>query len=301
MTAEASHVCVCVCTFKRPEFLRRLLEKLADQKTDGLFTYSVVVVDNDHSRSAESEVAKFAATSGIPIRYCVEPEQNIAMARNKAVENATGDYVAFIDDDEFPAENWLVTLFKTCREYGVAGVLGPVYSHFDEEPPKWIVRGKFWQRPTHPTGMRIEGSMGRTGNVLLRKAIFEADKRPFRPEFRAGEDQEFFTRMIEAGHDFIWCNEAAAYEVIPPSRWARSFILRRSFFQGSHTPYEQRFGVTGFLKSVIAIPVYVAVLPFAAITGQHRLMSVLARLAHHSGKIFTCLGIKVIKGPYVTE
>lgn len=298
---ELSHICVCICTYKRPEFLRRLLEKLREQETGGWFTYSIVVVDNDHLRSAESEVSRFAASSAIPVRYCVEHEQNIAMARNKAVENATGDYVAFIDDDEFPAGNWLLTLLNACNEYGVAGVLGPVYSHFDTEPPTWIVKGKFWQRPTYPTGTTVSGRMGRTGNVLLRKAILDANRKPFRPEFRTGEDQEFFSRMIEQGHNFIWCNEAVAYEIIPPTRWEHSFILRRCFFQGSYTPHEREFSVGGFVKSAIAIPVYVATLPFAAIAGHHRFMAVLTRIANHLGTVLTCLGIKVIKDPYVTE
>jgi glycosyltransferase involved in cell wall biosynthesis len=301
MNDEPSHICVCICTYKRPGFLRRLLEKLREQETGGLFTYSIVVVDNDCLRTAEAEVTGFAASSSVPIRYYIEPQQNIAMARNMAVENATGDYVAFIDDDEFPAENWLLTLLNACNEYGVSGVLGPVFSHFDTEPPRWIVKGKFWQRPTYPTGTIVEGRMGRTGNVLLKKAIFDTNRKPFQPEFRTGEDQVFFTNMIEQGHAFIWCNEAVAYEVVPPSRWERSFILRRCFFQGSYTPHERDFGVGSFVKSVIAIPVYVATLPFAAIAGHHWFMTILTRIANHSGKVLTCLGIKVIKDPYVTE
>src|SRR5580700_7943958 len=102
MTNESKHIAICICTYKRPVLLKRLLDDLGGQDTGGLFTYSIVVVDNDHLRSAEPVVSVFAAASAIPIRYCEEPRQNIALARNKAVENATGDFVAFIDDDEFP-------------------------------------------------------------------------------------------------------------------------------------------------------------------------------------------------------
>ena len=35
-------------------------------------------------------------------------KQNIALARNKAIENAKGDFIAFIDDDEFPLDQWLL-------------------------------------------------------------------------------------------------------------------------------------------------------------------------------------------------
>ena len=41
------HVSVCICTYKRPVLLKRLLEGLGEQDTSGLFTFSIVVVDND--------------------------------------------------------------------------------------------------------------------------------------------------------------------------------------------------------------------------------------------------------------
>src|SRR5258708_4600442 len=131
MINDTNHISVCVCTYKRPHLLKRLLETLSDQDTDTLFTYSVVVADNDQLQSAKAVVSDFAASSSVSIKYCVEPQQSIALARNKAVENARGDYIAFIDDDEFPAKNWLLILFKTCEEYRVDGRPGPVKRHFD--------------------------------------------------------------------------------------------------------------------------------------------------------------------------
>src|SRR5207245_10546140 len=48
MTNETKHITVCVCTYKRPHYLKRLLGELGNQDTSGLFTYSIVVADNDH-------------------------------------------------------------------------------------------------------------------------------------------------------------------------------------------------------------------------------------------------------------
>lgn len=301
MNSEASHICVCICTYRRPKLLRRLLEKVSEQVTDDLFTYSIVVVDNDRLRSADALVTDFAGSSSIPIRYFVEPQQNIPMARNRAVENSTGEFVTFIDDDEFPSETWLMTLFKACKQYGADGVVGPVYRHFDEVPPKWIVKGMFWQRPTYPTGLTIDGTKGRTNNALVKRSLFATDKDFFRPEFKTGEDQDFFIRMIEAGHVFVWCNEAIVYEVVPPERWKRSFLLKRSLFQGSFSPSYHSFGVSDFLKSLVAIPVYAAILPFVALVSHHRFMALLAKLAYHLGAVLAYLGIRVIKQPYITN
>lgn len=301
MTKEQPHISVCICTYKRPDFLKRLLGELGGQDTGGLFTYSIVVADNDHLRSAECVVADFALASPIPIRYCVEPRQNIAQARNKAIMNASGDFVAFIDDDEFPTKRWLLTLLKACLEYDVDGVLGPVKPHFDEEPPKWVVKGKFYDRPTYPTGVVIDGRKGRTGNVLLKKHIFTAGAQPFRPEFRTGEDQDFFRRMIDKGHVFIWCDEAAAYEVVPPIRWKRSFMLRRALLRGATTVVHPTFGALDIAKSVIAVPAYTAVLPFALALGHHRFMTLLVKLFDHLGKLFALVDIKPVRDPYVTD
>ena len=85
MSNETQHISVCLCTYRRPRLLQRLLEELGSQDTNGLFMYSIVVADNDHLQSAKAVVCDFAAGSGIPITYCVEPRQNIALARNKAI------------------------------------------------------------------------------------------------------------------------------------------------------------------------------------------------------------------------
>jgi glycosyltransferase involved in cell wall biosynthesis len=277
------------------------LTELATQETAGLFTYSIVVVDNDKNQSARALVSDFMRGSHIPIKYCVEPQQNISLARNRAVANAAGDFVAFIDDDELPTKRWLITLLSACNEYNVDGVLGPVEPHFDNQPPEWVVKGKFYERATYPTGLVIDWRKGRTGNVLLKRKIFENDTAPFKPELLTGEDQEFFSRMIEKGHVFIWCNEALASEIVPSSRWKRSFMLRRALLRGATSPLQPAFGYVDIVKSIIAVPTYVAAIPVALILGHDRFMSLSVRLFEHCGKLLALLGIKPIKDAYVTD
>jgi len=300
MISELTHICVCVCTYKRSQFLQRLLGELCAQETKGLFRYSIVIVDNDQSRSAEAVVMGFVAASAVPIKYCVEPQQNIALARNKAIENATGDFVAFIDDDEFPSKHWLLTLFEACNKYGVDGALGPVKPFFGEDTPKWVIKGKFYMRPTYPTGLVIDWRKGRTGNVLLRRGIFATGEQPFRPQFRNGEDQDFFRRMIERGHVFIWCDEAVAYEVVPPIRWKRTVMLRRALLRGASAALHPTVGVRNIAKSVIALLAYTVALPLALLLGHHRFMIVLVKLCDHLGKLLAVVGINPIREPYVT-
>jgi len=48
--------------------------------------------------------------------------------------------------------------------------------------------------------------------------------------------------MIERGHAFVWCNEAVVYEVVPPVRWRRTFMLRRALLRGKVSPLDPTFG-----------------------------------------------------------
>ena len=298
---QANHISVCICTFKRPGLLRRLLTDLTTQETDGRFTYSIVVADNDGARSAEPLVSDFAASTSIPVVYCVQPQQNISLTRNVAIENASGDYIAFIDDDEFPIKRWLLTLYEACQKYNVDGILGPVQCHFDEAAPKWVIKGKFYERPTYPTGFVIDWRKGRTGNVLFKRQILAGVAEPFSPEFHRAGDQDFFRRMIERGHKFVWCDEAQAFEVVPPSRWTRSFMLKRALLRGTISMQHPTSRFTDVVKSAIAIPIYALALPFTLLLGQHRFMDLLVRTFDHLGRLLTFVGLKPVKSQLLTD
>jgi glycosyltransferase involved in cell wall biosynthesis len=295
------HIAVCICTYKRPQLLRRLLNELANQETTGLFTYSIVVADNDQSRSAEVVISDFAAASHVPVTYCTEPQQSIALARNKAVQNATGDYIALIDDDELPTAHWLRTMLAACDKYGVDGVLGPVKPSFGDGVPQWIVKGKFYDRPCYRTGLVLAYGQTRTGNVLLKEYALRGTSSPFRPQFRSGEDVDFFRRAIEQGRVFIWCNEAVVYEAVPPPRWKRTYLLRKALLRGACAALRPTVGVLDITKSVVAVPIYGLALPFAMVLGHHRFMDLLVRLCDHLGKLLALVGVNPIAEPYIAS
>jgi len=298
---EVPHISVCICTYKRTRYLAYLLGRLSQQETGGLFTYSIVVVDNDRSRSGEPLVATFAKASSIEVQYLVEPRQNIALARNMAVRNGRGEFVAFIDDDEFPANQWLWRLFTECEKRHVDGVLGPVKPHYEIQPPRWVVIGGFYDRASYPTGLVISGRNGRTGNVLFKKAIVDGDSEPFRPEFRTGEDQDFFQRMISNGYVFTWCHEAMAYEWVPPIRWKRTFLLRRALLRGTVSVLHPNVGPKDVVKSILAVPAYLVVLPLALLISHGKFMLYLVSLFNHLGKLLALLGINASTEQYVIK
>ena len=261
------------------------------QDTEGMFNYSIVVVDNDAEASAHSVVAEIAERSPVATTYCVEPLQSIALARNRAIGNSSGDFVAFIDDDELAPASWLLALYRTCVRFGTDGALGPVKPRFDVEPPGWIIRGGFYERATFPTGHVIRWQEGRTGNTLLRSNLLQDLSQPFDPAFVTGEDQDFFRRMIERGCRFVWCNEALVDEIIPPSRFQRTFMMRRAFLGGKIATAHPGVGWADTVRSLATVAYCSCVLPLSLPAGHHHFMKNLLRVCYHGGKLLTLVGL----------
>jgi succinoglycan biosynthesis protein ExoM len=288
------HITVCVCTFKRAAWLPNLLRHLESQRTDGLFTHEVVIADNDWARSAEHIVNDFAANSSLRVRYCVEPEQNISLVRNAAAARAQGDLLAFIDDDELPIADWLFQLFQTSEKYHADAVLGPVLPRFEHEPPHWIAKGRFFDRPRHQTGYRVNWPEARTGNVLLANGLWRRLEPPFRPQFGSGgEDVDFFRRLSEAGHTFMWCDEAPVYELVPAYRCTRRFLVGRALLRGSNFPKQSGHRVRNALKSIVAVPCYALALPVLAVLGHHHFIAYVVKLMDHSSRLLALAGVRL--------
>jgi glycosyltransferase involved in cell wall biosynthesis len=290
------HISVCICTYQRPQLLKRLLDALRKQETRGEFSYSVVIADNDAAESGRAAVQETETAFPVSVTYCTDPRRSIAHARNKALEHAEGDAIAFIDDDEFPEKDWLFRLHETLAANQVAGVLGPVRPHFDNPPPSWVLRGRFCERPEHPTGFQMPWSECRTGNVLFRREIIKGLNPVFLPEFgTAGSDVNFFWRMMQRGNRFIWCNEAVVHEVVPPSRWKRSFLLKRALLRGGNFLKHPEGRWSSLAKSAVAVPVYTLMLPFLQLAGHHLFMKYLIKWCDHSARLLSLLGVKLIR------
>ena len=294
------HITVCMCTYKRPHLLAKLLNKLQTQVTENLFTYSAVIVDNDALQSARETIREWQSKSIIPINYHCEPEQNISMARNKTIANASGDYVALIDDDEFPDTQWLLHLYKAIQQYGADGILGPVLPHFEIEPPKWVLKGNFFDRPKPITGQELSWQDTRTGNALLKRNIFADGQVWFDPAFGSGgEDRDFFRRMIADGRIFIWSIDAPVFETIPPQRWDKKVLLKRALLRGKMALNAAKSKLLSTLFSSLAMTLYACFLPLSLLFGYHVFMKYLIKDCDHLGKVFAFLGIDLLKEKYV--
>lgn len=290
-TVIRDHISVCICTYKRPALLANLLRALQKQETGGLFSYSVVVVDNDRNESARDTVQSIKDESTVEIEYHVEPRQNISHARNMTIEKAKGNLIGIIDDDEFPTHDWLLHLYKTQRKFKADGVLGTVLPHFEQKPPSWITKSKtyFWARERPVTGTVL--TTGNTGNALIKRSLIAPDTM-FNPDFglSGGGDSEFFEKLIDKGYVFVSCREALVYEVIPPERWQTRYLFKRKILQGVNSVRLCRsmkkplwFRLKLFGKAVAAIVIYALLLPACALFGKEPFLKCVMQIAHFAG------------------
>ena len=100
-------ISVCVATYRRPAGLARLLESLQRQKLPDGVSVEIWVVDNDPDSPA-------IAPPGVG--WLREPRRNIAHARNRALLEARGEWLAFIDDDETADEDWLSAYWTRAQQ-----------------------------------------------------------------------------------------------------------------------------------------------------------------------------------------
>jgi succinoglycan biosynthesis protein ExoM len=298
--AKLEEITVCICTYKRPELLERLLYALAIQRTDNRFMFTCAIVDNDASGSALPVVEKLRSTFPVAVRFAVEPARNFATARNRALSLVEGTLLAFIDDDEVPREDWLLQLWRTLHQYRVDAVLGPVRPYFESSPPTWIVKSRICERPSHVTGTKLHWKETRTGNVLLRADVLTKDGICFDSAFATGgEDVDFFKRAAQAGKTFVWCEEAPAYELVPEVRLRRSYHLKRALLQGelsSKYVAEEQPSSLGMYrvvaKALIATASYSVALPFLFLAGDHIGMKYLIKDCHHIARLLAIFRIR---------
>lgn len=233
---------VAVCTANRPERLAELLAHLAAFAPEvGGPDWSLLVVDNRPGGAAARVVADAAPRLPVSLRYVEEPEAGIASARNRAVREAaaTGaDFLAFIDDDDLPAPDWLARLLARQAATGAGIVLGAWVLPAGFTVPPLLEKIDFFRplKPEESTLFRLP-LWGGTFNMLAAADVFDrlaADGPPFRPEFSAtgGEDTDFLIRADRAGCRVAVAEDSIVVRGWEPARISLGGALRRGFRLG---------------------------------------------------------------------
>lgn len=242
--APAPFLTLALCTHNHADRLARTLRDLADL-TPPNRPFEFVVIDNastDETPALLSSSAWHAA--GQPVRVVHEAKLGIANARNRALSEAHGTFLLFIDDDETPASDWLAAMEKTLIDHAPDAIGGRIEVMFEGVArPAWLQdellgflgkldhgpEGKPLSSPSTPTftgnaAYRVETlrqlggfdpMLGRRGNINL-----------------GGEDTELYRQLVRLGHTIRWAPDAVVFHRIQALKIDRRYFLELHYRQG---------------------------------------------------------------------
>ncbi len=203
---------IAICTHQRTSELERCLESLR-----ALGDVSVIVIDNAPRDKRTAEVVKKFPH----VRYVVEPKPGLDFARNRAIREATGELLAFLDDDVVVDSGWLRGLQEAwAANPDAGGFTGPILPlALDTRAQITFERmggfGKSFERmrfgsevpdmPTYPVGA---GIFGAGANMVFRRDLLEAlggfdEALDTGAPLPGGGDLDMFYRVVRAGHALV--------------------------------------------------------------------------------------------------
>jgi GT2 family glycosyltransferase len=208
---------VAICTRNRTEDLKRCLEALMALPDDG---QEILVVDNAPS----NEDTKMLVMSFPSVRYVLEPRAGLDIARNRAINEAKNEIVAFTDDDAVPDTMWLRALvknFNTPLVMCVTGMTMPLELETEAQEvfERYSPFGKGFKRKkyTHNSHNPLQtGQVGAGANMAFRKSVLQAvgyfdEALDAGTPTESGGDHEFFARILLKGYQIIYEPEALSW------------------------------------------------------------------------------------------
>jgi succinoglycan biosynthesis protein ExoM len=286
-------VVVAIPTFRRPQSLARLLAAL--EKLETVAAVVIVVADNDCEKHEGFDVCEKLMAYRWPLDRFIAPERGIANVRNALVERSLDhdcDFIAMLDDDEWPDPHWLDAFLRTQAETGADALHGCILREFETAPGR-IAAQLDGIRPMHDVTGPVEMIPG-TGNVLFRRACFEDMPRPcFDSAFAlsGGEDSDFFERLRRQDRRFAWCDEAIVHAWVPASRGNLKWALSRAYSVGNSDmrvflKYRQTAAARALEIAKIAGALLLSPILFVILGGvSNRAVNALRKLFRAAGKV----------------
>ncbi|MBD1924422.1 glycosyltransferase family 2 protein [Microcoleus sp. FACHB-831] len=231
---------VAIPTYNGATRLPKLLEKLLQQSNIKHLNWEIIIVDNNSkdatAKIVESEINNWQYS--YPLKYYFEAEQGAAFARQRAVREARGELIFFLDDDNLPDTNWLAAAYIFGKEHPKAGAYsGQIHGAFEGEPPENFDKIKqFLAIREHGDKPHLFDAdslrLPPAAALVVRKQAW-LESVPSRPFLTGklpgvmvqGDDYEPLLYIHKAGWE-IWYNPAMhTYHQIPQWRLERGYLL----------------------------------------------------------------------------
>ena len=233
---------VAIRTYNGEKYLPELLERLRSQIDTEHISWEIVIVDNNSKDHTAQIIQEYQSNwhKPYPIKYYFEPKQGAAFARKRTVQEAQGELIGFLDDDNLPAPNWVAAAYAFAQSHPQAGAYGGQnHGEFEVKPPEnfkkiavylaIIERGKkafcynHHQQKVLPPG---------AGLVIRKPAWLQCIPDNLLlagPQGKSisakGEDLEILSYIQKAGWEIWYAPEMHIYHKIPAWRIERDYLI----------------------------------------------------------------------------
>lgn len=236
-------ISVAICTWNRHQLLDQTLGSLAKMKIPSGIQWELIVVDN---RSTEPEVPAILEKwqDHLPLKSVVENVQGHSASRNRAVAEATGDYIVWTDNDVLVSTDWLTSYCHAFQDHPDAVYFGgPIHPVIDD-CPDWIRQTweicapVFAERKLADTEIPLgHNKLPYGANFAIRmdsQKRFEYDTKWGRKkDGMLGEDEvSVLRKIIDEGGAGFWVPSAQLEHQIPPDRATIAYVARYYHGQG---------------------------------------------------------------------
>jgi glycosyltransferase involved in cell wall biosynthesis len=264
---------VVVPTYRRPELLGRCLAAL-DRQTIDAASIEIIVADDAASEETREQVARWQRASTVSLRYlAVAGRHGPAAARNAGWHAASGEIIAFTDDDTEPDSHWIARGVDGMRRAKLDAAWGRVVVPLPPRPTDY---------ERDAAGLERAGFV--TANCFVRRAALEAVG-GFDDSFAMAwrEDSDLFFRLLRADCRIDKIDDAVVVHPLRPASWGVSLRQQRKaaydalLYKKDRTLYA-RFVRPGRPSLYYAIVVALAVMISAGLT-HHTSAALLAGVA----------------------
>jgi glycosyltransferase involved in cell wall biosynthesis len=237
-------ITVAIPTHNRAGLLEQTLESIGALQLPTSIEPECIVVDNRSTDQTTRVVADFAQHASIAVRYVYESQIGSSYARNRAIDEARGEFILFIDDDAVAEADWAAELLAEVDRRKLDVACGMVLPRWSMKPPRWLGPSLYSRLAVHdPAKMTAASESDRiqnyfSANVCFRRRAFELFGK-FREDLgvaganpMSGEDTELFNRINACGGAIGFALHARVHHMIPAERMRRKYLWRKSFAFG---------------------------------------------------------------------
>ena len=202
-------ISVIVPVYKVEKFLDRCINSIIQQT----FTNLEIILVDDGSPDRSGEICDEWKMKDKRIRVIHKENGGLSDARNKGLDVATGDYVAFIDSDDFVAENYLEKIYRPDEEMVIGGVAKVDINGKVIERIRPYLDGNVYIEDMAKTFYKEQlatGIYGFVSSKLIKKSVIEKNKIRFDSKINLAEDYDFFLKIYGCIEQ-VWFTDYTGY------------------------------------------------------------------------------------------